>query len=467
MHGRLLVAYGNSSNYVNTTAEYLNSLQASGLDVRYVHVTHNATLDFDINDFDVLFQSYCARMPFVNFEPADCFVSPDYQAKLKEFRGLKLLAVQDEYDRTDNLRKAIAAFRFDAVFTAVPEEGQEFVYPKAMFPQTEFIRVLTGYVPEGLEKHSRKTVPLAERPIAVGYRGRELPAYYGRLAFEKGEIGRRMKTECEARGIPHDIDVTEQSRFYGEAWYEFLGRCRTTLGSESGSNVFDFDSSIGERYRRIAKERGVVPKYEEFRTYTDGIENQISMGQISPRIFEASAMRTPLILHTGSYSGIVRPDEHYIELKNDFSNLDAVFGRLEDLEGLERMAHRAYEDLVRSGTFSYLQFGKFIGETAGRLAESRGLRLRGPLDSYLQSDDFDPSRRNLLVRPTPQQRHSAEFWAGLYARENLRLYDAIAQLKRLDEITVTGLIGRRLVRRLPDRLRKRIKKAALRVMAQP
>jgi hypothetical protein len=200
MHGRLLVAYGNSSNYVKTTAEYLDSLQYSGREVRYVHVTHNAMLDFDINDFDVLFPSYCARMPFVNFESADWFVSPDYQAKLKQFKGLKLLAVQDEYDRIENLRKAIAAFRFDAVFTAVPEEGQQFVYPKAMFPQTEFIRVLTGYVPEVLERRSRNTVPLVERPIAIGYRGRELPAYYGRLGFEKAEIGRRMKTECEARG---------------------------------------------------------------------------------------------------------------------------------------------------------------------------------------------------------------------------------------------------------------------------
>jgi hypothetical protein len=290
------------------------------------------------------------------------------------------------------------------------------------------------------------------------------------LGVEKAEIGRRVKTECEARGVPHDIDVTEQSRFYGEAWYEFLGRCRTRLGSESGSNVFDFDGSIGERYRQILKERGVAPKYQEFRTYTDRIENQISMGQISPRVFEASAVRTPLILHTGGYSGIIRPDEHYIELKNDFSNLDAVFARLEDLEGLERMAHRAYEYLVRSEKYGYRQFGKFIGETAWRIAESRRLRLRGALDDYLQWDDFDPSRVNLVVRPTPQQRHSAVFWISFNALENLRLNDAIAQLKqlekKLEDVTVTRLIGSKLLRKLPDHLGRRIKKAARRVMAQ-
>jgi hypothetical protein len=467
MCGRLLVAYSNSSNYVTTTAEYLQSILHSGFDVRYVHVTHNAKLDFDLNEFDVVFQSYCARMPFVNFEAADCYVSPDYQAKLKHFKGVKLLAVQDEYDRTDNLRKAISAFQFDVVFTAVPEDGREFVYPQAMFPRIEFISVLTGYVPQALERHSRKPLPLAERPITIGYRGRELPAYYGRLGFEKAEIGRRMRAACEARGIAHDIDVTEQGRFYGDAWYDFLSRCRCTLGSESGSNVFDLDGSIGERYRRIAKERGVAPTYEEFRIHTDPHEDQISMGQISPRVFEAATLRTPLILHTGRYSGLIRPDEHYIELKKDFSNIDAVFARIQDLRALEQMADRAYQDLVRSGNLSYQQFGKLVGDTARCKAEMRHLQLRPALDHYDEGDTFNPSfALSLKERPTTAPRHPAVFWTSLYATEVSRLYNAISQLKAPDEVTITRLVGRKILRRLPDPLSRRIKQAVLRLIAQ-
>jgi Zn-finger protein len=66
-------------------AEYLDSLRYSRFGVRFVHVTRNARLDFDINEFDLLLQSNCARMPFVTFEPIDCCVSPDYQAKVKQF----------------------------------------------------------------------------------------------------------------------------------------------------------------------------------------------------------------------------------------------------------------------------------------------------------------------------------------------------------------------------------------------
>ena len=57
MNGRLLVAYSNAFNYVSTTADYLTSIgRYSKFDVRYVHVTHGAELDFDLNEFDAVFQ---------------------------------------------------------------------------------------------------------------------------------------------------------------------------------------------------------------------------------------------------------------------------------------------------------------------------------------------------------------------------------------------------------------------------
>ena len=61
MAGRLLVAYDNSTNFVATIAEYLDSFgRFSDWDVRYVHATHGAEIGFDLNEFDAIFQSYCA-----------------------------------------------------------------------------------------------------------------------------------------------------------------------------------------------------------------------------------------------------------------------------------------------------------------------------------------------------------------------------------------------------------------------
>ena len=58
-----------------------------------------------------------------------------------------------------------------------------------------------------------------------------------------------MRELCEARGIPHDIEWSDEKRLYGDAWYEFTGSCRANLGSETGSNVFDLDGSIESAVR--------------------------------------------------------------------------------------------------------------------------------------------------------------------------------------------------------------------------
>ena len=81
MMGRLLVAYSNASNFVSTTAEYLDSFASySDFEVRYVHVTNDAKLDFNLDEFDAVFQSYCVRLPIDNY------VSPDYIEKMKSSR---------------------------------------------------------------------------------------------------------------------------------------------------------------------------------------------------------------------------------------------------------------------------------------------------------------------------------------------------------------------------------------------
>ena len=124
MKGRLLVAYSNAFNYVSTTADYLESIgRYSKFDVRYVHVTNGAELDFDLNEFDAVFQSYCARLAF------EGYVSPDFLSKLRSFRGVKLIAVQDEYDRTDTVLQAVRDIGYHVFLSVVPAGMLEQIYP--------------------------------------------------------------------------------------------------------------------------------------------------------------------------------------------------------------------------------------------------------------------------------------------------------------------------------------------------
>jgi hypothetical protein len=434
--GRLLIAYANDSTHVATTREYLECFaRHSRFEVRYVHVTRKAEIDFDLNQFDIVFQSYCARLPFENY------VSPQFLAKLRGFTGLKLLAVQDEYDETDRLEAAIRDTGYHVVLTCIPRNQIDRVYPPQMFPGTEFVTVLTGYVPECPEIRRVAPLPLAERPIAVGYRGRDIGGRYGRLAFDKLEIGRRMRAVCEARGIPHDIEWEDSKRIYGEAWYDFLASCRAVLGSESGSNVFDFDGSIAARYRAMAEDRdGPVP-YDEFRRYTDPIEAGFDIGQISPRIFEAAALRTPMILYSGRYSGLLEPETHYIELRKDFSNLDQVLARLNDLDGLEAMVERAYRHLVASDQFSYRRFVRLIEDIAIRRAAEHGIALsRQERPPLAREPAFDlAGAASLRERPTRMPRHPIHFFYKASAEENRRLGAEIARLNSVYQAEIIRL----------------------------
>ncbi|WP_306478049.1 glycosyltransferase [Methyloversatilis sp.] len=309
--------------------------------------------------------------------------------EFERFCGLKVLFIQDEYEGTEVARSWMDRLKFDLIYTCVPRDGLEYVYPPYRFPATEFLPTLTGYVPEDLtlEKYAQ---PLMDRELLIAYRGRKLPAVYGELGFEKYRIGVEMKIIAGMRGIPVDIEVDDAKRIYGSAWYEFLGSARATLGTESGANVFDFDGSLrGEIARLQAADPDIT--FEEISakvlTLHDG---RVKMNQISPKVFEAIRLRTVLVLFEGSYSGVVRPDEHYIPLKKDFSNIDEVLAKIQDDDFVLDLTRRAYEDIVASGKFSYRTFVEGVDSDFERrvIVRKAPRLLIGPLLSVAQDGSF-------------------------------------------------------------------------------
>jgi hypothetical protein len=148
-----------------------------------------------------------------------------------------------------------------------------------------------------------------------------------------------------------------------------------------------------------------------------------------------------MILFTGRYSGLIEPDEHYIELKKDFSNIDSVLSRLDDLASLEAMADRAYDRLVGSGDFSYQQFVELIDRTILRKARELGVPLRLPQGGSAYRN-FDPAAfASLRERPTDAPQHFALFKCKQLAHENRVLREEIARLDRVYTAEIARLNG--------------------------
>jgi hypothetical protein len=348
----VLMLYDDRSTHVYTIKEHLDAfsnysrhryhfLPATGV----VPGIDNVRAQPDFGAYDAIAVHYSVRVSL------DEHFSLGVADLVSSFCGPKMLFIQDEYENTEIARRWIERLGINAVFTNVPLDQIERVYPRSRFPDVDFIATLTGYVPEDPTLDELVTPP-AERKIVIGYRGRQLPHHYGQLGYEKYQIGVEMKRHAEQSGIVVDIECDDSHRIYGTGWYRFLASCQATLGSESGANVFDDDGSLRALALRHSKMR-----YPDFAaSHLKGRDGFVHMNQISPKIFEAIRLRTALILFEGNYSGIVRPDEHYIPLKKDFSNVAEVFAKLSDLSHLEGLTTRAYDEIISTGRYSYATF---------------------------------------------------------------------------------------------------------------
>jgi glycosyltransferase involved in cell wall biosynthesis len=369
---KILVLYSANSAFTGCVMEHITSFtRYSRHSVHFAHAVDGVDCQYDMSKFDVVILHYGVRL--IHKE----YISSKVVEALRTCGAYKIMFIQDEYENVETTRGWMDLIGFHAVFTCVPDQQSHLVYPANRFPSTELVPTLTGFVPEELE--CRTSVrPLAERPIVIGYRGRQLPFRFGRLAYEKFQIGSQMRSICEQRSISADIEWAEEKRIYGPQWYEFIASCRAILGTESGSNVFDEDGSLTQAMDDALRHDPALTFEEMHRQFLAHRDGQIRMNQISPRMFEAAALRTALVLFEGEYSGVLQPREHYIPLKKDFSNVDWVLEQLEDVRELERMVDRTYRDIVRSGKYTYRAFVSTVDD----FLEAR---IRSPKPWILQS----------------------------------------------------------------------------------
>lgn len=302
----------------------------------------------DLDAFDAVVVHYtCEFSSPTSFDPCSW-------ERFRRYRGLKGLFLQDEYQNVDRTVGRIAAAGIDVLFTCVPESEWEKVYPSAKLPKLRRIQTLTGFVPAYLL--GRPVTPIRERPIDVGYRARVVPYWLGELGAEKWQIAHRFSDAVRGSGLRLDISVDEASRLYGRDWTRFLASCKAFLGVESGASVFDF---TGELKREVDAYRAAHPKatFEEVqRRFLLEHEHKVRLNQISPRCFESAATRAAMVLYEGEYSGILKPERHFIALRKDFANIGDVVRALKDDAYLQTLVDRAYEEIAMNPAYSFRAF---------------------------------------------------------------------------------------------------------------
>lgn len=286
---------------------------------------------------------------------------PDVLAKLfslrtdsiRDYRGLKVMFKFDEHYRTNEFIRYLGENAFDLLLTIFDEQTARLVYPAEKVGKLAFFQFHTGYV-----FPSFKNLPYrAEdaRPIDVGYRGSQQPLFAGRFTHEKQTVGEDFLPWAKRRGLHTNISSRGEDRINGPAWLDFLGSCKGVLGTESGSDLVDVD---GEAYRLYNEYVALhpTPAPEEVFRLLDHLEGRIQDRCIAPRNYEAAACRTVQVLFEGNYQGIFKPNLHYLPLKRDFSNVDAVIDRLMDARERKEITDCAYEEIILNPAYSFETF---------------------------------------------------------------------------------------------------------------
>ena len=343
----------------------------------------------------------------------DKYVPADSLDRIRRFPGLKILFIQDEYRRVNFVCDKIKYAGIDLVFTCAPPEVSRKIYA-SLEGKVSLSTTLTGYVPEQLSQVSTK--PTAERSIDVGYRARKCPFFLGRKSHEKYLIGRRFQERTKGKGLKCDLSSSEKDRIYGAKWIEFVADCKTTLGTESGASIIDFTGQIEYDLNRWQAFR----PFAEFEDVPDQLleqDGEIDLQVISPRCFEAAALGTVLVMYPGTYSGILEPGAHFLQLERNFSNIEEIVESIRDDRLLSEIAGRARKDLIDSGKYSYESFVHEFDQSALLLAKEKQWRTVGPSElgedafvSLPEPEPAKPAKSNFLKKLVRKAWKNAPPW---------------------------------------------------------
>lgn len=348
MNKNVLFCYSRYPSFTNAVRDYVEAFGRHSEHRIHYYDAELGPPAFDLAPFDCIIFNYC-------FWARGLSADAQFRRRLSRYRGLKIAIFQDEYDYFIWNKAHVAEMGIDTIVTCVPPEHWPEVFGGEPFNKIHLIHALTGYVPDSfLQVPAARSMP--ERRWLIGYRSRPVHFKYGRLTQEKVVIGQRMKALCAEYGISANISLEEKDRLYGSHWNEFLRDCRAVLGTESGSNMFDFDGEITKAitaYLKANPDADFESVHSRFLKIHDG---KIRMNQISPRILEAISTKTALILFEGEYSGIIKPWEHYIPLSKNFSNVQEVFSAITDTNRLEALTRRAYDEVIASGKHHFRNY---------------------------------------------------------------------------------------------------------------
>jgi predicted RNA binding protein YcfA (HicA-like mRNA interferase family) len=280
-------------------------------------------------------------------------------------------------DRIDFLKDIKADF----IGTQLPLQAGKWLY--------EEIGSLVIATPHALNAEIFKpTIPFLQRTIDIGVRSSKYPPLLG--DDDRNRIYDYFKDLPDLK-----IDFNQTKRFSRTQWVGFLNQCKATVSTEAGSFYLERDDATVKKIKDyiLSRHKGLIISPDSslrrfvssmpifvkdiikailkkgpirHRAFMDlGLDPQdvyqrffqnrnkcpYPSKALSSRHFDAIGTKTVQIMFEGHFNGILIQDEHYISLKNDFSNIEEVLEKFKDTDFCQKMVDETYDFALEHHTY--------------------------------------------------------------------------------------------------------------------
>ena len=275
---------------------------------------------------------------------------------LKSIKGRRVAIAQDEYINSIEVNQFLKSHDVKVLFSCCDRlQDIEIIYPKHLNNLEKVISVLPGYIETKNLKPLKELKKHDNRKLDIFYRARNNSMALGKFSLRKSRIAKEFLS-LELPHLSTDISLDPKDTILGKQWFLALENSRVVLGVEAGASVFDPEGSIRSKVEEYMKNNPEASYSELNENVLKKNEGLLEYKSISPRHFESIMFKTCQVLYEGSYSNILIPNKHYIELKKDFSNINEVLSLIEDHNYCQKIANNAYEDIVVKEHFTYKNF---------------------------------------------------------------------------------------------------------------
>jgi len=260
---------------------------------------------------------------------------------LKKRRGKLVVFVGNEYNLLADKIKFIRSVEAEYVCSQLPFEAARWLY-------ADCTRSKILAIPHALNPKLYYPDPRSNRTIDIGFIGHLYHTFIGDR--ERTDLIQFFQRNGNRLGVSCDIRTQRLPR--GE-WAQFLRACKGILGAESGTYYLDRTGQVIEDVKKYVKIHPDASYEGVFEKFFRNRSSPVSGKAISSRHFEPIGTKTCQILIEGDYNGILKPNEHYIGVRRDLSNIDDVIRRFNDDSYRMSMVERSYDYIMASHTYKH------------------------------------------------------------------------------------------------------------------